>query len=126
MSPVQRRSFLKLLGIALAAPGIPSAMRFAANELAGGVAHAQDRESEKILIEIDLRDQWDQMHVMVPPGIATHGDIRRGDRGDALTFFAQPDELRLTSSGVYLTGDSLELEPHLDTVAQIDHCEPSS
>ncbi|MDQ3035366.1 MAG: DUF1501 domain-containing protein [Myxococcota bacterium] len=126
MSPVQRRSFLKLLGVALASPAIPGAMRFAANELAGGVAHAQDRESEKILIEIDLRDQWDQMHVMVPPGIATHGDIRRGDRGDALTFFAQPDELRLTAGGVYLTADSLELEPHLDTVAQIDHCEPSS
>jgi hypothetical protein len=125
MSPASRRSFLRLLGIALASPAIPPALRFAANEIAGGVAHAQDAESATILIEIDLRDQWDQMHVMVPPGIATHTDIRRGETGDGITMFAQPDELRRTASGVFLTADSYELEPHLDTVAQIDHCEAS-
>lgn len=125
LSPVQRRSFLKLLGAALAAPAVPSALRFAANELAGGTAYAQEREMETIFIEIDLRDQWDQMHVMVPPGIATHASVLRGETGDGITMFAQPDELRRTASGVYLTADSYELEPHLDTIAQIDCCEAS-
>ncbi len=127
LSPVARRRFLRLLGVALAAPAISPALRFAANEIAGGVAHAQemDAASGTIFIEVDLRDQWDHMHVMVPPGIATHGRIVRGDTGDGITMFAQPDELRRTSSGVYLTADSYELEPYLDTIAQIDHCEAS-
>ena len=40
-------------------------------------------------------------------------------------MFAQPDELIRTPSGVFLTADSAELAPYVDTIAQIDHCEAS-
>jgi len=42
MSPIQRRRFLKMLGLALAAPAIPPAVRQAAQELAIGTAHAEE------------------------------------------------------------------------------------
>jgi len=82
-----------------------------------------------LFLEICLRDQWDQMHVFVPPGIASFGRVHRGETGDGLTFFAQPDELRTapTSTGnVFLTADSYELAPFVDTVAQVDFGEPTA
>ena len=89
MSPTQRRRFLKIMGACLAAPTIPAALRFAFNELAGGVkhAHAQEASQGTIFLEFNYRDQVDLMHVFVPPGIATHQNLKPGVNGEALSMF---------------------------------------
>lgn len=128
MAPMRRRRFLKLLSAALAAPAIPSALRFAANEIAGGEAWAATQEGSlpTYLIEVNLRDQWDHGHLMVAPGLATHANLKRGTDGRKAALFYRPDELRqveVNGTNVYLTDESLALEPHLDTIAMVDTCE---
>lgn len=127
MSPKSRRRFLKWMGAALAAPAIPPAVRYAANELAGGTAHADGHEASlgTLFVELDLRDQWDQGHVFVAPGLATYTGLRKGEQGDAAALFYTADELYFAGNRVYLTGDSRVLEPHLADIAFIDTCEPS-
>ncbi|MEM9188873.1 MAG: hypothetical protein AAGF12_06840 [Myxococcota bacterium] len=125
LSPVQRRRFLKVLGAAMAAPFIPAGVRFACNEIAGGVAHAQMMEASlpTYFVEINLRDQWDHGHFMVAPGIATYANLRRGEDGDACAMFFQPNEITSHANNVYLTPQSAELAPHLDNIAMVDTCE---
>ncbi len=120
-----RRRFLKLVGLALAAPYVPSALRFAAEEVLVGKAHAQANAAQlpTNLIEIDLRDQWDQGHVMVAPGLATASNMRRGESGNRVALFFRGDELRQVGERVYLTDQSRVLEPHVDTIAMVDVCE---
>lgn len=124
--PVEdRRRFLKWMGAALWAPAIPAAVRYACHDVVGGEAFAQSVEDAPPtnFIEIGLRDQWDQGHVFVAPGLATYANQRRGTRGRALALFYGADELRARDGGVYLTDDSIALDPHLDTVAFVDCCE---
>lgn len=128
MSPIQRRRFLKGMAAVLGAFGADRAMRFACDEVAGGVAYADESQSgaPTYLIEIDLRDQWDHGHVMVAPGLATKGDLRRGSTANQAAVFAPADELKkstVNGTDVYLTNDSIALQPHLDNIAMIDCCE---
>ena len=68
LHPLQRRGFMKLLGVALAIPGVPLGVRYAARALALGEAKAEELESPPInFIEINLRDQWDFGQVFVAP-----------------------------------------------------------
>jgi hypothetical protein len=128
MAPVQRRRFLKLLGLTIAAPAVPLAVRYAAHEIAGGKAHADsvvDTEGT-FFIELNLRDQWDHGHVFVAPSLATYTGLRQGQNGDQAAMFFTSDELTAyPERNVYLTADSAALAPHLDTIAMIDLCEPS-
>lgn len=128
MAPMRRRRFLKLLSTALAAPLVPSAVRYAANSVAGGEAWAASQEDSQptYLIEINLRDQWDHGHLMVAPGLATYPNLKRGIDGRKAALFYRSDELvhqQVNGTDVYLTDESLPLQPHLDTVAMIDCCE---
>jgi hypothetical protein len=126
LDPVARRRFLKLMGAALAAPAIPSAIKLAANDLVRNAAAAPANAADATyLIEVNLRDQWDQGHIFVAPGLATHSGLRRGTNGRAAAIFFQQGELTRGSTGVYLTPDSRVLEPYLDTIAMIDCCELS-
>jgi hypothetical protein len=125
LHPVQRRGFLKMLGIALAIPGVPAAARFAARALALGEAKAEDMEKPPInFIEIDLRDQWDFGHVFVAPGLATAANLKRGDSGRMCAVYHTPDTYQhFADRRVYLTPLSAPLAPHLDTIAMIETCE---
>src|SRR5690606_34368418 len=111
MAPVHRRRFLKLLSAAVAAPMVPSAVRYAANAIAGGEAYAAAREGElpRYFIEINLRDQWDHGHLMVAPGLATYANLRRGEDGTKAALFFGSDELsqhQVNGTTVYLTNES--------------------
>ena len=128
MSPLQRRQFLKGMAALLGAVGADRALRFACDDVAGGEAYAQGAQAGAgtYFIEIDLRDQWDCAHVMVAPGLATNVNLRRGSSSNQAAIFAQAAELRRTlvnGTEVFLTNDSLALQPHLDNVAMIDTCE---
>ncbi len=123
LPPNQRRRFLKLMGAALAVPAIPAAVRYAFNELAGGVKYAQAAEANAgtIFLEFNYRDQVDLMHVFVPPGLATHSGLKRGVNGEALSLFHDTSALtKSPRTNHYLTPDSLELLPHVDDIAIID------
>jgi hypothetical protein len=123
MHPAQRRKFLKLMGAALAVPAMPAALRFAFNELAGGVkyANAQAATEGTIFLEFNYRDQVDLMHVFVPPGIAEASSLKRGVNGEQISMFYQQSELKKSpTTNHYLTPDSLELMPHVDNIAIVD------
>lgn len=123
--PLRRRGFMKLAGALLGLPAIPAAVRFAVNEQLLGEAKAFGVEGSlpTYFIEINLRDQWDFMHVFVPPGIATYTNLMRGGSGQLCTLFYGPDQLQLQPNGVYLTPDSATLAPHLDNIAVVEHFE---
>ncbi len=122
LSPTQRRRFLKLMGLALGGTAVPAALRFAFNDIAGGIkyAHAQAAAEGTIFLEYNFRDQVDLMHVFVPPGIATYQNLKRGVNGDETSLFYTPDKIVKGSDTQYLTPDSLELMPHLADIAIID------
>lgn len=125
MSRLERRRFLKTLGVFLGAAAAGPSLRYACNELAGGAAFAQTAGAadQTYFIEIGLRDQWDQAHVMVAPGLATNGNLRRGINGNMAALYYGGGELRqrtVNGTQVFLTDDSAELEPHLNDIALID------
>src|SRR4051794_37867570 len=125
MSPQGRRRFLKMMGVALAAPGIPAVLRYACNDLVGGEAHAQAAEAAlpTYFIEINYRDQVDLGEVFVAPGLATYTNLMRGEKGRKAAMFYQQSELTQRPNNVYLTPESMVLDPHLDNIAMIDTCE---
>ncbi len=75
------------------------------------------------LIEICLRDQFDFGHVMVAPGLATNGNLKRGEAGRKAALFFSPNELTALANNVFLTPQSAVLKPHLDTIAMVELCE---
>lgn len=122
LSPTARRRFLKVMGAALAAPLVPEAFRYAAYDMCG-VANAGVPPTPRYFIEINLRDQWDHSHFFVAPSLATKTDLRRGEAGSQCYMFYSPNELTQRPNRVYLTPESMELDPHVDTIAMIDCCE---
>ena len=123
LHPLQRRGFMKMLGLALAIPGVPLAARLAARALALGEARAEDPVPPINFIEIDLRDQWDFGQVFVAPGIATAANLKRGDAGRMCALYYTPDTFQyFADRRVYLTPLSAPLAPHLDTIAMIETC----
>lgn len=127
LAPSRRRQFLKWMGAALAAPVVAPAFRYACNEAIGGTAHALDVEGARgtNFIEINLRDQWDHGQLFVAPSLATHTDLRRGENGRRAALFFRPEEMTPGPNRIYLTPQSLALQPHLDTIAMVDCCELS-
>jgi hypothetical protein len=123
MRPRERRRFLKAMGALLGAWGAGPALRFAADEVSGGEAYAQAMAQSTLFLEVGLRDQWDQGHVMVAPGLATNAALRRGDEGTQAALFYGSGELRefaVNGTRAFLTADSAELAPHLDSIAFLD------
>ncbi len=117
-----RRRFLKRLGMILGAPAIPPALRYAVNDLLCGTAYAQGAESRvpTFFIEVNLRDQQDLGSIFVPPGLAKNANLQRGDCGKKVSLFFGQNDLKEVRPGVFLTPDSLELEPHVSSIAYID------
>ena len=115
LAPIQRRRFLKLMGAALAAPLVPAAVRYACNDIVGE-AKAEESGLPTYFIEIDLRDQWDFGHVFVPPGLATYANLRRGEYGRKCALFYEMNQLVQKPNNVYLTPESMALEPPSQTV----------
>ncbi len=123
MHPTQRRRFLKLMGAALAAPAIPAAIRYAFNEMAGGIPYANAAAANEgtIFLEFNYRDQVDLMHVFVPPGFATNANLKRGVNGEQISLFHPMSALtKSPTTNHYLTPDSLELLPYVDNIAIVD------
>src|ERR671913_100637 len=110
MGPTQRRRFLKLMGFALGGTAVPAALRYAFNDMAGGVgdAHAAGAAEGTLFLEFDFRDQVDLMHVFVPPGIAAYQNLVRGVNGAETALFYTPDKIIKASETQYLTPDSAE------------------
>lgn len=125
LHPLQRRGFMKLLGVALAVPTVPLAVRQAARALAFGEAKAEGMDKPPInFIEINLRDQWDFGQVFVAPGLATAANLKRGESGRMCALYYTPDQFaHVPERRVYLTPLSLPLMPHLDTIAMVETCE---
>jgi hypothetical protein len=115
-----RRRFLKRLGLALGAPAVPAALRYAINDMLCGEAYAQTAGSPTYFIEINLRDQQDLGQIFVPPSIAKYTDLQRGDCGNKVSLFFGQNDLKGLPNNVYLTPDSAELEPHVGSIAYID------
>ncbi|MCA9634878.1 MAG: DUF1501 domain-containing protein [Myxococcales bacterium] len=125
LPPVQRRRFMKMLGLALAAPAVARGVRQAARALAVGEARAAEMEDQEPIyfIEINLRDQWDFGHVFVAPGLATEQNLIRGSDGRKCAMYFMPEELLPRANNVFLTPLAIPLDPHLDTIAMIETCE---
>ncbi len=120
--PLRRRGFMKLAGAMLGAVSAPAAVRFAINEQLLGEAKAFGLEDDQptYYVEINLRDQWDFMHVFVPPGIATHTGLTRGGSGNMCTLFHDQGTLTQHANRFYTTPDSAALVPHLDQIAVME------
>ncbi|MEQ1876069.1 MAG: DUF1501 domain-containing protein [Bdellovibrionia bacterium] len=127
MSLVERRRFLQVMGVLLGAPFVPSAFRFACNEILMGEALAQANEINlpTYFVELNLRDQWDFGHAFVAPGLATHANLQRGAQGKKVALFQDPSTLRRAGSNFFLTNEGLPLEPHLANIAAVELCELS-
>jgi len=123
MGPTERRRFLKLMGYALGASAVPAGLRFAANDIVGGVkyAHAQAASEGTIFLEFNYRDQVDLMHMFVPPGLATYQNLKPGVNGSEISMFHPAAMIKKSlTTNHYLTPDSMELMPHVDNIAVID------
>ncbi len=118
-APMKRRRFLKMMGAALAAPTVAPAVRYAVNEEVMGEAYAQQvaENTPTYFMEINLRDQWDFGHCFASPGLATNINLRRGSQGSRCALFYESNQYTQERRNFYLTPDSLELAPHLDTIA---------
>jgi hypothetical protein len=116
----QRRRVLQALSLLLVAPIVPRAACYTARKLSPREAHAQPAPEPTLFLEFNFRDQVDLMHVMVPPSIARHGKLSVGDVGAQITMYAGAGELKEYPNNVFLTADSSELSPHVDTIAMLD------
>lgn len=119
LAPTRRRGFLKAAGALLAAPTIPAAVRYAVYEQLVGTAKAEEMLTKvpTYFVEINLRDQFDFMHVVVPPGLATNPNIITGGDGNKCTLYHDQSALMQHPGGLYLTPDSAALQPHIDSIA---------
>ena len=129
LPPLARRRFLKRLGLALAAPGIPAALRFAVNDLLEGQAFAAASETSlpTYFIEFNYRDQVDWGQVAIAPGlVSAYGSLVRGETGRKAALFFDQAQIIKAANNFYLTPDSQALQPHLDTIAFIDSAELTS
>jgi hypothetical protein len=130
MAPHQRRRFLKWLGAAVVGSAVTPELRFGCLEIAGGTAHAQDDavKGATFFIELNLRDQWDNGHVFVAPGLAKNANLSLGHQvGQGAALFYNRADLKSVGRNVYLTKDSYELN-HPDIlpyVAMTDACSPT-
>jgi len=123
-----RRRFLKLVGSALAGTAVAESLRFAVHDTLAGSHYAEAAEAQQptYFIEINMRDQVDYGHLFVAPGLASRvGDLRVGTGGSKAALFCSMSELRARDNRVYLTDDSVALDPHLDTIAVTECCELS-
>jgi hypothetical protein len=121
IAPCRRRGFLKLLGSMVGGAAIPGAVRYAIYDDLVGPAEAGSMVGDvpTYFIEINLRDQWDFMHVFVPPSIVAAGpNLLRGGSGNQCTLFYDPQsQVTQHANNIYLTPDSQALVPHLDSIA---------
>ncbi len=82
----------------------------------------------KYFIEINLRDQWDFMHFIVPPGLATHDNLIRAKEGSAgeevlCGLYQDPKSLINAGSNFYLTNESKDVKDHLVNIAAVETIE---
>ncbi len=121
VAPFRRRNFLRLLGSMVGGAMIPTGVRYAIYDDLVGEAKAGGMIGDipTYFIEINLRDQWDFMHVFVPPGIVSAGpNLMRGGSGNQCTLFYDPQsQLTSHANNFYTTPDSAALVPHLDSIA---------
>ncbi len=116
-----RRRFLKRLGLVMGASLTPG-LRFALNDTLLGTAYAQAvaASTPTYFVEINYRDQVDLGQVFVAPGLATFTNLRRGDTGDACAMYVQQANLTQRPNNVFLTPESMALDPHLANIAWLD------
>lgn len=118
---LDRRAFMKRLGLLLGASATPG-LKFALDETLLGSAYAQAVAANQptYFVEVNYRDQVDLGQVFVAPGLATASGLRRGDTGDACAMYTQQANLTQRPNNIYLTPESMALDPHLDNIAWLD------
>ncbi|MBK9039360.1 MAG: DUF1501 domain-containing protein [Bdellovibrionales bacterium] len=126
MAPNDRRNFLKALGTVLALPFTPKAVQEGIAEILFGplcYAQAFPENQATYFVEINLRDQFDIGHAIVPPGIATHPGLKRGSLDNQVVLYDNPSSLLSAGNRFFLTTEGRPLQPYLDNIAVIDTCE---
>ena len=122
----RRRLFHLLTAPALAALLPRQALVDAANLLVGPrEALAQAKPVAKYFIEISLRDQWDFIHFVVPPGVATHPGLVHGleGNGEACSLFQRPNTLTAGPNQLFFTDQSKAMLAHADSLAVVQTVE---
>jgi hypothetical protein len=129
LSPLSRRRLLTALAASpfVAAYGRSGLVK-AVDMLFGSQEAYAAPNPIKYFIEINLRDQWDFMHFMVPPGLATHNGLIRAAKGEkgeeALCgLYQDPKTLIDAGNGIYLTNDSKDVKPHVANIAAVETIE---
>ncbi len=126
MSLPERRRFLKILGTVLLSPFVPPSIRFGCMDILMGEAYAETFSTTipTNFIEINLRDQFDILHAIVPPGLATYPNLRRG-LDQNIPLFNSPANLKKVGNNFYINTEGVPLIPHLDSIAVIETTELS-
>lgn len=118
-----RRRFLRWAAAGAAAPALAPLAGLVTGGSRTPRARALDPDAPSYLIEICMRDQLDWGHFFVAPSLARATDLRRGETGRQVALFYQQSDLTEAAPNVFLTPESAELQPHVDTIAMVELCD---
>lgn len=116
---IDRRSFMRYAAAAAGATALGPGLI----DRLGGRARALDPDMPSYLIEFNMRDQFDWGHVFVAPGLARSSSLIRGENGRRCALFFDQSQLVEAAPDVFLTPQSIDLRPHVDTIAMLELCE---
>jgi len=133
LSVIERRRFLKTLGVILSSPIISPALRFALGDQFGGELYAQGISKVSNFIEINLRDTWHWGHCFQSPTLArqiSNGSVPINNSRtqsffqSGLAYYHGSRGLTDAGNNLYLTPDSIALRAHANNIAVFEMNEP--
>lgn len=119
LPPIQRRQFLRWLGLATAAPWVTESTRYGIFDMIGGEALAQNQTNlPTYFLEVNFRDQWDFGGAFIAPWLGKNraNISTEGDAGAAI--FSQIKAVPNTNH--FITSEADEIMPHMGDVAVME------